>query len=165
MVPATISSCLKMPLHSLALASFGLPNWVTSRFPRTGSILPGSRIRVQNISNHTDDELRIMKIIHKKDGAKPATTEIEYYDVYDLAHPNIFPGSNIIERITTQSEKNAEMGPRIETYQNIKNPRKVGIGSQSFITPVEVTNVSSDLKVAEVRILNTSGLIKNVITW
>ena len=129
------------------------------------SILPGSRIRVQNVSNHTDDELRIMRITHKKDGPKPATTEIEYYDVYDLAHPNIFPGSNIIERITAQSEKNAEMGHRIETYQNIKNPRKIGVGSQSFITPVEVTNVSSDLKVAEVRILNTSGKVKNVITW
>ena len=128
-------------------------------------ILPGSRIRIRNVSNHTNDELRIMRITHKKDGAKPATTEIEYYDVYDLAHPNIFPGSNIIERITTQSEKNAEMGSRIETYQNIKNPRKVGIGSQSFITPVEVTNVSSDLKVAEVRILNTSGTVRNVITW
>jgi len=129
------------------------------------SILPGSRIRVCNVSEHTDDELRIMKITHRKDGAKPATTELEYYDAYDLGHPNIFPGSNIIERITSQSEKNAEMGPRIETYQNIKNPRKVGIGSQSFITPVEVTNVSSDLKVAEVRILNTSGKVKNVITW
>ena len=128
-------------------------------------ILPGSRIRVRNVSNHTDDELRIMRITHKKDGAKPATTEIEYYGVYDLAHPNIFPGSNIIERITAQSEKNAEMGPRIETYQNIKNPRKVGIGSPSFITPVEVINTSSDLKVAEVRILNTSGTVRNVIAW
>ena len=124
------------------------------------SILPGSRIRVCNVSNHTDDEMRIMKIIHKKDGAKPATTELEYYNVYDLAHPNIFAGSNILDRIMVQTEKNVEGGPRVETYQNIANPRKIGTGIPT-IGIIEIENTTTHL--ADVRLYNTSGILKNVI--
>lgn len=127
-------------------------------------ILPGSRIRIHNISNHTDEEMRIMRIIHRKTGASPATTELEYYTVYDLAHPNTFE-SGILERVLAASERAAELGYRINTYQNIKNPRATGVGSQPFITPVEVIAVDDAAGTADVRILNTGGKVKNVITF
>jgi len=127
-------------------------------------ILPGSRIQITNVSGHDDSEMRITKIIHSKDGAKAPTTQIEYCKVYDLAHPNI-KESGIMNKILADFERKAIRGTREETYQNVYNPRKRGIGSPVYAEVGIVENVSSDLNLANVRLVNTSTLLTKVIAF
>lgn len=127
-------------------------------------VLPGSRIQITNVSGHNDSEMRITKIIHSKDGAKASMTQIEYCTVYDLAHPNI-KESGIMDKILADFERKAIRGTREETYQNVYNPRKRGIGSPVYAEVGIVENVSSDLNLADVRLVNTSSLLKDVIAF
>jgi len=139
-------------------------NFLSSVVERNGTkiILPGSNIRITNVSNHSDEVMKIMKIVHSKDGAKPAMTDIEYCKVYDMAHPNVIE-SGLVERILADFERKAIRGTRLKTWPNPSNPRKIGIGYPVYAELGMVESINTSETLADVILLNTSRIIKNVI--
>lgn len=123
-------------------------------------LLPGSRINFSNVQEHNTSEYRITKITHRKDGAKPTITEIEYCQVYDLGHPNVIE-SGILEDILDKREKQEEIGWREDTYPWLSNPRKSGVGSQTFTGVAEVVTDHGD-GTYDVRMLNSSQKIVKI---
>ena len=139
-------------------------NFLSSIVERNGTkiILPGSNIRITNVSNHSDEVMKIMKIVHSKDGAKPAMTDMEYCKVYDMAHPNVIE-SGLMERILADFERKAIRGTRLKTWPNPSNPRKIGIGYPVYAELGMVESINTSETLADVILLNTSRIIKNVI--
>lgn len=124
------------------------------------TLLPGSNIKIVNVTQHSNDTFRILKIVHSKEGSNPTITNMEYTKVYDLGHPNTFD-AGIMERILREREDSMEIGWKEDTYQWIKHSRKSGIGDKSLIGTCEVTKDYGD-GTYDVRMLNTSQTVSRI---
>ena len=124
------------------------------------TLLPGSNINIANVTQHSNDTFRILKIVHSKEGSNPTITNMEYTKVYDLGHPNTFD-AGIMERILREREDSMETGWKEDTYQWLKTPRKSGIGKTPRLALGELVeaNVSNTY---DIRLLNSSQLVSKI---
>jgi hypothetical protein len=142
--------------------SIELASCVTTRGAPYDMLYPGSKIRLSNVEWETGITRtgRITKIVHRKEGAGPATTTIEFRKINDLSHPTNI-GRSDIDRLLEQKIERGSNIPVKDAYQNLYNPHGTKIGETAYITPVTITNTSNGL--ATVLIPNTSRSLDSVI--
>lgn len=138
---------------------------ITTRESPYNTILPGSRIKITGINSklvNPDTEFRILKITHHREPAKPTVTTMEFAKVHDIAHPYKMDASALEEVMEAKIAPGA-VSKIDDTYPYMAQTRHDSLGEVVFALPGEIMNVTNGL--AEVRTLNSSALIKNVIVF
>jgi hypothetical protein len=138
---------------------------ITTRGSPYDSVLPGSRIKITGIDPKLVDpntEFRILKITHFREPAKPTVTTMEFAKVYDIAHPYKIDASALEEVMEAKIAPGA-VSKVDDTYPYMAQTRHDSLGEVVYALPGEIMNVTNGL--AEVRTLNSSTLIKDVIVF